>query len=479
MVDQLRPDHAGFMPESVYATPRLRELGRAATTFSNCQSVNPVCMPARSALLTGRYTHQIGALAMAGDLSFTLPTYPQALQRSGYWTALCGKLHVLQPWPWGTPRGEGTPLARMHDEVKKLGFDWVWESAGKQLAVKNHCDWCEHLQQKGILEAARDYLANCGANRDVADAELEHDGYPWPFDEEDHVDVVTATKAIDALNERPADRPFFLKLSFCSPHKPFDPPQRLLDAEPEDETDDFTLPPDGKALSPELKRTLCRLRRAYRATIRLVDEQIGRVLETLDAQGALDNTLILFTSDHGEMMGDHGRVQKQSFYRESLTVPTFIRPPGGSAPRLHTHPVEFTDLCASMLDAAGLDPHAALAEPWPGYRDILPGKSLLPALTSNAPLRKYSFSESGYHWQCVQSDTRKYVRQPDFDHPGIFREWFFDIQQDPHETRNLADEPGEAAAKQEHRNHLDWVLATTPAAQERWAPYGPQAQDPA
>lgn len=232
MVDQLRPDHAGFMPEAVYSTPRLRELAEASTVFSNCQSVNPVCMPARAALLTGRYSHQIGTLVMSGDLFFDTPTYPQALQKAGYWTAHAGKLHVLQPWPWGQPRGEGVDLVALAPEMKKLGFDWLWESAGKQLAGKNFCNWCEHLQAKGILEPARDFLSACGANHDVADEALEPDGKPWPFDEADHVDVVTGDMALQALRDRPRDQPFYLKASFCSPHKPFDPPQRYLDAEP-------------------------------------------------------------------------------------------------------------------------------------------------------------------------------------------------------------------------------------------------------
>ena len=476
MVDQLRPDHAGFMPEAKFATPNLTALGKQGTVFTNCQSVNPVCMPARSALLTGRYTHQIGALAMSGDLPFDLPTFPRALQKAGYWTALAGKLHVLQPWPWGTPRGQGLPLSSMHAQTRKLGFDWLWESAGKQLAVKNHCDWCAHLQAKGILEEARDFLASCGANRDVADAELDKDGKPWPFDEADHVDVVTGDKALEALRVRPRDKPFFLKVSFCSPHKPFDPPRRLLDAEPYEEIDDFIPGPDGEHLSPELKKTLWRLRRAYRATIRLVDEQVGRLVEELKAQKLLDNTLIVFTSDHGEMMGDHGRVQKQIYFRESLTVPTFILHPAGGSSTVHRHPVELTDLTATILDAAGLSPAEALSEGWPAYRNLIPCRSLLPALRDDAPVREFSFSESGYHWQCVQSDTRKYVRTPDFETPGAFREEFYDLANDPSECENLAGRPEELKALRRHRDYLDWVLATTPAAQSSWAPYGARAE---
>ncbi|MCC5844172.1 MAG: sulfatase-like hydrolase/transferase [Verrucomicrobia bacterium] len=472
LVDQLRPDHAGFMPEAVYSTPHLKALAESATVFTNCQSVNPICMPARSALLTGRYSHQIGAHAMAGDLNFDLPTFPRALQNAGYWTAMAGKLHVLQSWPWGTPRGRGTNLHALAPKIKTLGFNWLWESAGKQLAVKNYCDWCAHLDARGILEPVRDFLAACGDNRNVADEALEPDGKPWPFDEADHVDVVTGDKAIQALRERPKDTPFYLNVSFCSPHKPFDPPQRYLDAEPYEETDDYIPGPEGEELSPDLKKTLWRLRRAYRATIRLVDDQIGRILDELREQGELDNTVILFSSDHGEMMGDHGRVQKSTYYRESLTVPTLVRDPRQPAHRVYTPPVELTDLTATILDTAGLDPQTVLSEPWPAYRDRIPCRSLRPALTDDTPVREFAFSESSQNWHCMQSATRKYVRHilPDVD-PG-FHEEFFDLVNDPREQRNLAHFPDEREALQRHRHALEHLLATTPPAQHAWAAFG-------
>lgn len=474
MVDQLRSDHAGFVPGAVFRTPNLRELAKGATVFTHCQSVNPVCMPARAALLTGRYTHQIGALAMSGDLCFDLPTYPRALQGAGYWTAHAGKLHVLQSWPWGVPRGEGLDLVALAPEIKKLGFDWLWESAGKQLAVKNRCDWCAHLESRGVLEQARDFLSSCGANRNTADEELEPDGKPWPLDEADHVDVVTGDMALQALRDRPRDRPFYLKVSFCSPHKPFDPPARYLENEPCEEVDDFTPGPGGRELDPGMKRTLWRLRRAYRATIRLVDDQIGRILGALREQGEYDNTLILFTSDHGEMMGDHGRVQKDSYYRESLTVPTLVRDPRVNRTRVFSHPVELTDLTATMLHAAGLDPREVLTEPWPAYRDRVPCASLHPALEDDSPLREFSFSESGSGWCCVQSDTRKYVRWTLGPQNEGFEEEFYDLQTDPRETRNLAGEPGERAELHRHRQALEWRLASTPPAQRSWAPFGPK-----
>lgn len=92
MTDQHRADHAGFLPGSRMATPHLDRLA-GSVGFSNCVTVNPICTPARTALLTGKYTHQIGTLDMSGDLSREHPTYPRALQQAGYWTAGVGKFH--------------------------------------------------------------------------------------------------------------------------------------------------------------------------------------------------------------------------------------------------------------------------------------------------------------------------------------------------------------------------------------------------
>jgi len=472
MVDQLRPDHAGFMPEAVFSTPNLKALAEESTVFEQCQSVNPICMPARSCLHTGRYSRQIGALAMSGDLPRGIPTVPGALREAGYWTGLVGKLHVMQTWEWETPRGEGLDLVALNPDIAEmLGYDHLWESAGKQLALKNRCHWCEHLEQKGILEEVRDYVENAGANQNIPSDQLQYDGNPWPFPEEDHVDVVTGEKALEALRSRPEGKPFALTVSFCSPHKPFDPPQRYLDAMPEESAGEFIPGLEGEMLSGDLQQTLLRLRRAYRGTIALIDDQIGRIIGELKAQGEWENTLVLFTTDHGEMMGDHYRVQKDIFWRQSLTVPTLVRDPSHSQPQVVSDPVEITDLCATQLDAAGLDPVEALSERWPAFRDRIPCRSLLPSVREGEAVRRFSFSESRSGWQCVQSRHRKYVRIT-LPQEGEYTELFFDVDQDPEERTNLAAEPAEQEEMNRHRNHLIWVVNTYPPLQTRWAPLG-------
>ncbi|HAT10457.1 MAG TPA: hypothetical protein DCS97_07665, partial [Planctomycetes bacterium] len=339
MTDQHRLDHAGFAGGAV-ATPNLDRIAEGVG-FTSCLTVNPVCTPARAALLTGRYSRQVGELQMSGDLSLQIPTYPQALQRAGYHTTGIGKFHLLQTWPWETAPGRGLDLVALRQRMCGYGFDQVWETAGKQQAIRNYCEHAAHLDSKGLLQAYRDWAISCGPNFNTPDRRPEEDGNPWPFAEADHVDVLTGDRIVRGILDRPRDRPFFIFGSFCSPHKPFDPPQRFLDQVPYEEVDDFI--PGPGTLSIDDKRLLWKKRRAYKAMVRMIDEQIGRVFETLEAEQVLQDTVLMFTSDHGEMMGDHFRIQKQVPWKESVLVPTAIRHPDHLRSARNGSPVEIID----------------------------------------------------------------------------------------------------------------------------------------
>jgi arylsulfatase A-like enzyme len=468
MTDQQRADHVGWHPQSRLATPNIDWIGQGAA-FLNCITSNPICTPARTALLTGKYSHQVGTLAMSGDLSRQHPTYARALQQAGYYTAGIGKFHWLQTWKWGRERGKGVDLAGLNDELKDYGFDTVWEATGKQLAQRNYCDWCAHLDRKGLLEAYRDHAFGRGENYGTAE-QTEFTGEAWPFPEEDYVDIVTGDRVVQAIDERPSDKPFFIFASFCSPHAPYDPPQRYLDAVPYEEEDNFVT---GDApMSPETKQRLYRLRRAYKAMINVVDDQVGRILERLEAQGVLDNTIVMFTTDHGEMMGDHGFFQKSRHWWQSATVPTAIRHPAHVTGARHTGICELTDLTATILDAAGLDPRAALSKDWPKFHDRVPCRSLLPVICGETDaVRDYAFCECDGRWSMIQNEEWKYVRLHGADDdPDQPHEELYHLATDPDEQRNLAGAAEHADMLEWGRRRLVHVLTATPPAQTTWAP---------
>ncbi|MGC9453158.1 MAG: sulfatase family protein [Oceanipulchritudo sp.] len=470
MADQLRADHLGWSPRSRMATPHFDRIAEG-TAFTRCVTANPICSPARSALLTGRYTHQIGMLAMSGDLSREIPTYPQALQRAGYTTAGIGKFHWLQTWPWGTPRGQGVDLVAHEAEIKEYGFDHIWEASGKQLSVQNYCHYCRHLEQKGLLEDFRDHVLSRGKNNNEA-KHVEFSGEPWPLPEEDYPDIVITDQLLDWLDRQDGEEPFFLFGSWLSPHQPHDPPRRYLDQIPYEEVDDFVHGEDQEPMDETTKKRMWKLRRSYKAMVRLLDDQMGRIFAKLEERGLLDNTVILFVSDHGEMLGDHGRFQKSIHWHQSTVVPCAIRHPENLMGRKVTTPVDLTDLTATILDLAGLDPRQALAKDWPRFNNVIPGNSLLPCVRGEADrIRDYAFSECQGEWSMIHSDRFSYVRYHD-GAPDEKRELLFDLQADPDERHNLATDPAFSDQLTWHRARLFHILETTPPCQTRWAKYG-------
>jgi len=469
MADQLRADHLGWHAHTRMETPHFDRLAEGMT-FSRCLTSNPVCTPARCSLLTGRYTRQISMLRMSGDLNREFPTYPQALQKAGYKTAGIGKFHWLQTWPWATPVGQGLDLVALHRELKAFGFDHVWECSGKQLAVKNFCDYAKYLDDKGLLEAYRAHVLSRGENCNFAPG-VNFTGEPWPFDEADYPDIVTTDRILDWLEtETGSGQPFFLFGSLVSPHQPLDPPQSYLDRVPYEEIDDFVCGEDEEPLDDKTKRHMWKLRHAYRAMVRLVDDQIGRIFAKLEEKGILDETIIVFVADHGEMLGDHGRFQKSIHWHQSAVVPCAIRHPDFLAGASFNKPVELVDITATLLDMAGCDPVASLSRDWPAYQNIIPGKSLVPILEGHTDShRESAFCEYDTQWTMLHSEQYAYVRMPTAN-PDAPRELLFDLEEDPDECRNVASDPAMAEVLAWHRNRLLHRIETHPPAQTRWAP---------
>lgn len=480
MTDQHRADHVGWHMSSRMRMPNLDRLAEGHV-FQNCVTANPICTPARTALLTGRYTHQIGTLAMSGDLPRGIPTYAQALQKAGYYTAGIGKFHWLQTWKWSTPIGQGVNLSALHEELKGYGFDEVWEATGKQLAKNNHCDWCRQLEDKGILDEYRRFMMESGSNFAAMEAkDANYTGDTWPFDEEDYVDIATADRIIANIRNRPQDKPYFCFASFCGPHPPFDPPRRFLDMVLNEPDDTFSEnAPGDPRMDEETAVRMRKMRRAYKAMLLCIDEQLGRIFKTLEDEGMWDDTVLVFTTDHGEMLGDHGFFGKQRPQWQAATVPAAIRHPAHLAGASCEHVIELTDLTATILDIAGLDPKIALAKDWPAFNNVIPCRSLMPIIRGETDrVRDYAFCECNTWWNMIQDDNCKYVRYPAKDDRSEAREFLFDMKTDPEGVCNLAGKADMHPVLDTMRQRLLHILSTTPAAQSRWAPLiGPDGSD--
>lgn len=492
MTDQQRSDQVGYSGcEGL--TPNIDRIASHAY-FTGCQTTDPICTPARTSLITGRYCRQIGTLTMAGDLFPQIPTFMQALQRCGYTTYGIGKFHYLQTYPWSTPRGCGMDPVAGVEEMKRFGYDFIWETAGKQQTVGNYCFYGDYLHKKGMLEQVRDFFVECGGrNGDTADHNYDK-ALPWPFAEEDYIDIVTGRIAREQLERHPAEKPFYMKVSFCGPHKPYDAPQRYLDMFPLEREDDFLLP-EGQVLTEEEKETLYRQRRSAKAMIRLIDDQIGEILELLERRDMLKDTLLLFTSDHGDMLGDHYLIQKGVPWRQALNVPLAAWLPGAEKVGQRTGVVELHDIAATILDYAGLEPQEALSRSWPAYNDRIPCRSFLPVLKGEREThRDFAYSECDFTeerhedtvfsevlrkrggggkranaWRCITTEDYKYIRYLDYELGEGPYEEFYDLTLDPLETENRIADPAYAEKLREARLRMDYTVDRYPAAQLTWA----------
>lgn len=490
MTDQQRADATGYSGD--YNTPAIDSI--AACSHYECCTVNPICTPARCALLTGRYPRQIGMVTMSGDLDYQIPTMPQALQKAGYTTYGIGKFHFMQTWPWGTPRGQGWDFLKNEEAMRRFGFDFIWETAGKQQLLQNYDHYCAYLDQKGLLETYRDFVEySGGGNGDTADHNYDR-ALPFPLEEEDYVDVVTGRIASQRLREHDSTKPFYMFVSFCGPHKPYDAPERYLNMFPLERKDDFILE-SGQHLNDEQKESLYRERRSARAMVKLIDDQIQMLLDILEERGFSQNTMVVFASDHGDMLGDHSLIQKGVPWRQSVMVPLAIRVPGVKSVGKTGALVELTDVTATILDYAGLDPQKVLGREWPAYNDRIPCKSLLPLVRAERQeIRDFVFAESDFTeerdgvrlnmsreayrrirgagrdtaWQMILTKRYKYIKYLGYDRPGRYHEELYDLLRDPKELVNEAGNPEYAGTLREARDRLMYILDVYQPAQKTW-----------
>lgn len=467
MTDQHNPDYVGYAGKGKAVTPNIDWIAEGVR-FTRAVSPNPVCTPTRCALLTGKYPHQVGMMTMSGDLSLQHPTYPRALQKAGYQTAAIGKLHLLQGWHWSAPRGGGHNLVELKDRMRQYGFDKLWEAAGKGLSLKNYCDYCAHLESKGLLERYRDELQQ---RETVGHPESPDSSESFGIPESDHVEVVIADKIIETIRSRSRRSPFFIFGSFLSPHPIIDPPQRYFDSAWQTEDEEFLVQSGKQPLDDELKQRWIVNRRGYRALVHLVDDQIGRIIDALREEGLLDSTVIIYASDHGDMLGNFAVDGKNLPWRESATVPLAIRHPNNMSPQVCDTPVSLIDITATILDIAGLNPVSVLSRPWPAWNMVVPCLSLMPIIKGETDaIREFTFTEND-GWEMIATQRYKYIRWRThslaYEPP---RESLYDLIQDPNEIHDVASNPNYASTLEFCRSRREHLLNATPAGQIGWAP---------
>jgi choline-sulfatase len=467
MSDQHRADMMGCAGDAGVLTPNLDQLAATGVRFSRVSCQGPLCMPARASFLTERYVRDHGVYTNWAEVSPEWPTYLHALRGAGYHTALIGKAHLY--------RDEVHSAAHIDEfapRLEALGFAEVRET-GDKFAPEIPNRYTDFLRDRGLLDVYRRHIADRsyqGENESGRGATKRvpmWDATPLDVPLDAYVDAWHGDQVVRWLRDYDRDVPFFLFAGFPGPHDPWDAPQAAIDRY---EGVEISMPrstrrPDVDRAGPygRLLRAFLHLadtdtmtddairgmRRAYSADVSVIDEAVGAIVAALDAKGVLDDTWIVYTSDHGEMAGGHGLMSKCVLYEGAVRVPLIVRPPGGCAPHVVDALVEHVDVPATVRDIAD-------APEVPGSE----GRSLLGYLGRDQPLprRRVSISEN-WGFASFETEGHRLVVEEDSATPCQL----FDLADDPAEDHNRVGDPACAALVEElMAAHVRPFLATPP-----------------
>lgn len=429
MTDQLRGDCLGTAGHPDVKTPFLDTLAAKGVLFDRAYSSCPSCIAARAALHTGMAQEHHGRLGYEDHVDWNYPhTLAGELSKSGYYTQCVGKMHVH-------------PLRNL------LGFHHIELHDGYLHAYRApQVPYCE--SQK----TADDYFywlkKEKGIEADVTDTGMECNSWvarPWIYEEQYHPTNWVTARSIDFLRRRDRSRPFFLMASYLRPHPPFDAPGYYFDLY----RDRKLVPPAvgswetetgllergrifDSPTGPADEELLRQMQVGYYACITHLDHQIGRLYQALTEEQLLENSVIIFTSDHGEELGDHHCFRKSMPYEGSTHIPMIISGPeellGGKRNRVHHGVVELRDILPTALDIAGAEK--------PKEAD---GESMLPLVRGEKEILRewlhgeHTYGEKSNHF--IVTSVDKYVW---FSQTG--EEQYFDLEKDPRELTNRISE---------------------------------------
>lgn len=448
MSDQQRWDTLRCYGYEHMQTPHLDALAGRGIAFNHAFAQGAVCGPSRNSIVSGQYVHTHGIERNEAWLSPDQPNWIERLRAGGYHTVHIGKMHTA---PIRLP----------------CGFDYRLVVENKNYQQGMHGpdpdDYDHFLAHYGLKRPALSYYKDVPDWPDYLGAAI------WPHDEDLFIDNFIGRRTVDYIDDCDFAKPLFLWSGFAGPHDPYDITESALARYDgvelptpvgiENELDSKPPPQRAAMQGMEGKNTpaaiwwsratpaaIERMRRHYYANISLLDDWVGRIVQALEERGQLDNTLFVFTSDHGDCLGDHQQVYKFSSHYDSVArVPLVMAGPGVEALGMREYLVELIDLGPTFLELAGLEP-----------LDGASGQSLCPLLSGQSEaLHEVVFSEHGSR---VMARTHEWKL---VFYPGQSYGELYDMQKDPDELYNCYDDPLYAEAQRQMVEHmLHWYAST-------------------
>jgi choline-sulfatase len=430
MSDQLTAALTGAYGHKVVRTPHLDRLAAEGVRFDAAYSNCPVCAPARGALMSGRYISNCKTYDNAAPWHNDMVTIPHYLSLEGYDTILSGKMHFI-----GADQLHGF-RKRLVSNIYPADFKWTMP---RQDPFKMKPG--EELEFRPTGGQARQYTGDA--------VHIGRWNSSLSYDEEAHF------RALEYLHAKGAERkrkdgkcdPFFLCVSYHHPHEVFWPPRKYWDMYEGESIDVPECPKNLEEIYSIQDRWLndyhgcgnynltdpesvIRVRRAYYGLVSYIDDKVGELMASLKENGFLDNTVVLFTSDHGDMLCEKGMVQKRTFYEWSARTPLILRFPDQSySGKKIDVPVSLIDILPTFLDIARVE-----------KRLPYDGKSLMGLVDGSDKSERVAFAEihsEGIHGACfmIRYGNFKYIYVHGHD------EQLFDLETDPGEWNNLTDDP--------------------------------------
>ncbi|MCP9482765.1 choline-sulfatase [Shimia sp. CNT1-13L.2] len=425
MADQLAPHFCGAYGHKVAKTPHIDALANRGMRFDAAYCNSPLCAPSRFSFMSGQHISRIAAYDNASEFRATVPTFAHYLKSLGYRTCLSGKMHFVGP-----DQKHGFE-DRVTTDIYPADFAWTpdWEAHDERIDK-----WYHNMQ---TVKESGEAIAT------------------FQTDYDDEVEFAARRWLIDRGRDRTAgnNAPFCMVASFIHPHDPYVAKPEWWNLYSDDEIDmpDFTLAPeeqdpfsrrvmDGIEASyvPLTEEEIRRARRAYLANVSYFDSKVGAMVKALEDIGELDNTVVIVTADHGDMLGERGLWYKMNFFENSARVPLIMAGPG-IASGTASNACSLVDLLPTFLDIAGND-GAIIGEP-------IDGRSLMPLARGeddpvDEAIGEYCAEMTPYPVFMIRRGALKYIHC-DPDPPQLY-----DLAIDPLETTNRASDPSYETASE-------------------------------